>query len=81
MDENRPECGSPSPASAFVNSFGEFGEPAPGIAAAIREHKDRVRAFSRGLVPDETTADQLFSLVDGATVRARPAKVLLAAQG
>ena len=26
---------------AFVNSFGEFGEPAPGIAAVIRKHKDR----------------------------------------
>ncbi len=79
---------------AFINSFGEFGEPAPGIAAAIREHKDQVRAYLRGLVPDQTTADQLFSLVEGATVLAaitgnpgeagtarEAAKVLLAAQG
>jgi AcrR family transcriptional regulator len=79
---------------AFVNSFGEFGEPAPGVAAAIREHKDHVRAYLRGLVPDEATADQLFSLVEGATVLAaitgdpgeastarEAAKVLLAAQG
>ncbi|WP_284743192.1 TetR/AcrR family transcriptional regulator [Amycolatopsis sp. RTGN1] len=79
---------------AFVNSFGEFGEPAPGVAAAIREHKDHVRAYLRGLVPDQATADQLFSLVEGATVLAaitgdpgeantarEAAKVLLAAQG
>ena len=79
---------------AFVNSFGEFGEPAPGIAAAIRKHKDEVRAYLRGLVPDHGAADQLFSLVEGATVLAAitgdpgeastaraAAKVLLAAQG
>ncbi|WP_410621354.1 TetR/AcrR family transcriptional regulator [Amycolatopsis sp. cmx-8-4] len=79
---------------AFVNSFGEFGEPAPGIAAAIRKHKDELRAYLRGLVADHTTADQLFSLVEGATVLAAitgdpgeastaraAAKVLLAAHG
>ena len=55
---------------AFVNSFGEFGEPAPGIAAAIRKHKTEVRAYLRGLVPDQRLADQLFSLVEGATVLA-----------
>lgn len=79
---------------AFINSFGEFGEPAPGVAAAIREHKDRLRAYLRGLVPNKTTADQLFSLVEGATVLAaitgdpgeantarEAAKVLLATQG
>ncbi|WP_328443809.1 TetR/AcrR family transcriptional regulator [Amycolatopsis sp. NBC_00438] len=79
---------------AFVNSFGEFGEPAPGIAAAIRKHKDELRAYLRGLVPDHGVADQLFSLVEGATVLAAitgdpgeastaraAAKVLLAAQG
>jgi AcrR family transcriptional regulator len=55
---------------AFVNSFGEFGEPAPGIAAAIRKHKTEVRAYLRGLVPDQSLADQLFSLVEGATVLA-----------
>src|SRR2546423_643210 len=36
---------------AFINSFGEFGEPAPGIAAAIRKHKDHVRAYLRDLGP------------------------------
>ncbi|WP_410591344.1 TetR/AcrR family transcriptional regulator [Amycolatopsis sp. lyj-23] len=55
---------------AFINSFGEFGEPAPGIAAAIRRHKDEVRAYLRGLVPDQGLADQLFTLVEGATVLA-----------
>jgi AcrR family transcriptional regulator len=55
---------------AFVNSFGEFGEPAPGIAAAIRKHKDEVRAYLRGLVPSRTVADQLFALAEGATVLA-----------
>jgi AcrR family transcriptional regulator len=79
---------------AFINSFGEFGEPAPGIAAAIRRHKAEVRAYLRGLVPGGGPADQLFSLVEGATVLAaitgdpgeattarEAAKVLLAAQG
>lgn len=78
---------------AFINSFGEFGEPAPGIAAAIREHKDEVRAYLRGLVPGHA-ADQLFSLVEGATVLAaitgnpaeadtarEAAEAVLAAQG
>jgi AcrR family transcriptional regulator len=55
---------------AFINSFGEFGEPAPGIAAAIRKHKDEVRAYLRTLVPSAPLADQLFSLMEGATVLA-----------
>ncbi|MEV6878790.1 TetR/AcrR family transcriptional regulator [Amycolatopsis sp. NPDC051128] len=79
---------------AFINSFGEFGEPAPGIAAAIRRHKAEVRAYLHDLVPGGGLADQLFSLVEGATVLAAitgdpgeattargAAKVLLAAQG
>ncbi|MCR6489364.1 TetR/AcrR family transcriptional regulator [Amycolatopsis sp. OK19-0408] len=78
---------------AFINSFGEFGEPTPGIAAAIREHKEEVRAYLGGLVPGRA-ADQLFSLVEGATVLAaitgnpgeadtarEAAKAVLAAQG
>lgn len=55
---------------AFINSFGEFGDPAPGVAAAIRHHKDEVRAYLRGLIRDKSTADQVFSLVEGATVLA-----------
>lgn len=55
---------------AFVNSFGEFGTPAPGVAAAIQRHKDEVRAYVRRLVGDDTLADQLFALMEGATVLA-----------
>ncbi|MFD9888780.1 TetR/AcrR family transcriptional regulator [Amycolatopsis sp. NPDC059027] len=55
---------------AFINSFGEFGEPSPGVLAAIRKHKDEVRAYIRELVPDPPLADQLFSLMEGATVLA-----------
>lgn len=55
---------------AFINSFGEFGEPAPGIAAAIRAHKAEVRAYLRGLISDRGVADQVFSLLEGATVLA-----------
>ncbi|WP_410674698.1 TetR/AcrR family transcriptional regulator [Amycolatopsis sp. cmx-4-68] len=79
---------------AFINSFGEFGEPAPGVAAAIREHKEQVRAYLRGLVSGQNRADQLLSLVEGATVLAaitgdpgeastarEAAKALLATQG
>lgn len=55
---------------AFVNSFGEFGEPSSGIAAAIRKHMDEVRAYLRELVPEVSLADQLFTLVEGATVLA-----------
>ncbi|QRP44571.1 TetR/AcrR family transcriptional regulator [Amycolatopsis sp. FDAARGOS 1241] len=55
---------------AFVNSFGEFGTPAPGVAAAIQHHKDEVRGYLRTLVGEEAPADQLFSLMEGATVLA-----------
>ncbi|MDT8915705.1 TetR/AcrR family transcriptional regulator [Amycolatopsis sp. PS_44_ISF1] len=55
---------------AFVNSFGEFGKPASGVAAAIRKHKDEVRGYLRGLVPSPILGDQLFALVEGATVLA-----------
>ncbi|HEV7974524.1 TetR/AcrR family transcriptional regulator [Amycolatopsis sp.] len=59
---------------AFVNSFGELGPTAPGVAAAVRLHKELVHAYLLGLTgavavknPEEL-ADQLLSLVDGATV-------------
>ncbi|MEV8613657.1 TetR/AcrR family transcriptional regulator [Amycolatopsis sp. NPDC051373] len=55
---------------AFVNSFGEFGTLAPGVATAIHNHKDEVRAYLRRLVADDDLADQLFSLMEGATVLA-----------
>lgn len=59
---------------AFINSFGELGSTAPGVAAAVRYHKELVHAYLLELTravaikkPDEL-ADQLLSLVDGATV-------------
>jgi AcrR family transcriptional regulator len=57
---------------AFINSFGELGATSPSIVAAVREHKANVRAYLLGLtreldLPDEL-ADQLLTLVDGATV-------------
>ncbi|HWD04463.1 MAG TPA: TetR/AcrR family transcriptional regulator [Amycolatopsis sp.] len=55
---------------AFVNSFGEFGTPAPGVSAAIQHHKDEVRAYVRRLVGETDLADQLFALMEGATVLA-----------
>jgi len=57
---------------AFINSFGELGPTYPSVTAAVREHKANVRAYLLGLTraidrPDEL-ADQLLTLVDGATV-------------
>lgn len=52
---------------AFVNSFGELGEPSPGIAEAIRLHKDEVRRYLIGLT-DEVLGNRLFTLLEGATV-------------
>ncbi|MEC3973845.1 TetR/AcrR family transcriptional regulator [Amycolatopsis sp. H20-H5] len=52
---------------AFVNSFGEFGDPSPGVAAAIRLHSGEVRRYLIGLT-DEVLGDRLFTLLEGATV-------------
>ncbi|SDZ16658.1 DNA-binding transcriptional regulator, AcrR family [Amycolatopsis xylanica] len=52
---------------AFINSFGELGSPAPGIAAAIRLHKNEVRRYLRGLSAD---GDRIFVAMEGATVLA-----------
>jgi AcrR family transcriptional regulator len=59
---------------AFINSFGELGSTAPGVAAAVRLHKELVHAYLLELttavaVKDpEELANQLLSLLDGATV-------------
>lgn len=67
---------------AFINSYGELGSTAPAVAAAVRHHKEAVRAYLLGLTRElgadslghrevkELTelADQLLALVDGATV-------------
>ncbi|WP_199433518.1 TetR/AcrR family transcriptional regulator [Qaidamihabitans albus] len=61
---------------AFVNSFGELGTDSPRIAAAIRLHKDAVRGYLRSLTERLDVADpyalaeQLFTLLEGATVLA-----------
>jgi AcrR family transcriptional regulator len=55
---------------AFINAFGELGATSPGVAAAARAHKDRLRRYLRTLVSDAALADQLLMLVDGATVSA-----------
>ncbi|WP_158887431.1 TetR/AcrR family transcriptional regulator [Amycolatopsis anabasis] len=57
---------------AFLNAFGELGAEAPGVAAAVREHKEAVLAYLRELTdrPDvddpAALARQLLALVDGA---------------
>ncbi|RSM89629.1 TetR/AcrR family transcriptional regulator [Kibdelosporangium aridum] len=53
---------------AFINSFGELGTTSPKIAAVAQHHKDELREFLRGLVEDDTAADQLLLLVEGAIV-------------
>ncbi|ASR37576.1 TetR family transcriptional regulator [Prauserella marina] len=59
---------------AFINSFGELGSTSPVIAEAGIRHKDRLREYLRDLVSQlevtdvDKLTDQLFSLVEGATV-------------
>ncbi|WP_020671064.1 TetR/AcrR family transcriptional regulator [Amycolatopsis nigrescens] len=56
---------------AFINSFGELGSGAPGVLAAVREHKTALHAYLLGLVSgDRPLADQLLALVEGSTVTA-----------
>jgi AcrR family transcriptional regulator len=57
---------------AFINSFGELGAGSPPVVAVAREHKDALRHYLIGLLPEiperdrETTADHLLLLIDGA---------------
>ncbi|CAM3333483.1 TetR/AcrR family transcriptional regulator [Kibdelosporangium persicum] len=53
---------------AFINSFGELSATSPKITAVARHHKDEVRAYLRGLLRDDSTADQVLLLVEGAIV-------------
>lgn len=61
---------------AFINSLGELGASSPGVASAVRQHKqavnDYIASLLDGLPADETTelAAQLLLLVDGATTTA-----------
>ncbi|UBU12704.1 TetR/AcrR family transcriptional regulator [Nonomuraea gerenzanensis] len=54
----------------FVNAYGELGATSEAVAEVVRGHKRRLRAYLRGLVADDLTAEQLLVLVDGATVTA-----------
>ncbi|GHF15056.1 TetR family transcriptional regulator [Amycolatopsis deserti] len=53
---------------AFINSFGELGEGAPGVARVVREHKELVRDYLRSLAGADELGDQIFALLEGATV-------------
>ncbi|MFD4251708.1 TetR/AcrR family transcriptional regulator [Amycolatopsis thermoflava] len=53
---------------AFINSFGELGDGSPRVAAVVREHKDLVRDYLRALAGSDELGDQIFALVEGATV-------------
>ncbi|MCE7006704.1 TetR/AcrR family transcriptional regulator [Kibdelosporangium philippinense] len=53
---------------AFINSFGELSATSPKITAIVQYHKDELRDFLRGLVNDDSLADQLLVLVEGAIV-------------
>lgn len=61
---------------AFANSFGEFGDSAPGVAAVAREHLEALRGYLTELaaaLPVEEpaeVAEQLLILVQGATTTA-----------
>jgi len=61
---------------AFANSFGEFGDSAPAVAAVAREHLEALRRYLRTLadaLPVESPsvlAEQLLVLVQGATTTA-----------
>lgn len=59
---------------AFINSFGELGSGSARVAAAARRHKDAVRGYLRelsenaGAADPDLLAEQLLTLVEGATV-------------
>ncbi|GAB3564449.1 helix-turn-helix domain-containing protein [Amycolatopsis endophytica] len=53
---------------AFLNAWGELGESVPGVARVVREHKDLVRAYLRSVAGSDDLGDQIFTLVEGATV-------------
>ncbi|WP_406110063.1 TetR/AcrR family transcriptional regulator [Kitasatospora purpeofusca] len=55
---------------AFVNSYGELGATAPGVAAAARRHKEALRDYLTGLADDAGgpagTGVRLTLLAEGA---------------
>lgn len=59
---------------AWINAFGELGGGAPGVVAAVRRHKARLRDCITRLVATTGTnavvAEALFLLVEGSMVTA-----------
>lgn len=59
---------------AWINAHGELGSVQPGVARAVREHKDAFRRYLVGLVADagypDDVADAVYLLAEGATVTA-----------
>jgi len=58
----------------FINSFGELGATSPGVAAAVREHKESFQQYARDVVreaglPDDV-ALQVVLLAEGAQTTA-----------
>lgn len=59
---------------AFINSFGELGATSPGVAAAVREHKESFQRYALEVVreaglPDDV-ALQVVLLAEGAQTTA-----------
>jgi AcrR family transcriptional regulator len=59
---------------AWINAHGELGSILPGVARAVREHKDAFRRYLAGLVADagypDDVADAVHLLAEGAMVTA-----------
>ncbi|MFI6924304.1 TetR/AcrR family transcriptional regulator [Nonomuraea spiralis] len=60
----------------FANAFAELGAGSAVVRTAVREHKERLRAYLRSLSEEAGAedpgllAEQLLTLIDGATVTA-----------
>ncbi|MEU1394314.1 MULTISPECIES: TetR/AcrR family transcriptional regulator [unclassified Nonomuraea] len=60
----------------FANAFAELGAGSAVVRTAVREHKERLRAYLRSLAEEAGAGDpgllaeQLLTLIDGATVTA-----------
>jgi AcrR family transcriptional regulator len=59
---------------AWINAHGELGSVLPGVAQAVRAHKEAFRRYLAGLVADagypDDVADAVYLLAEGAMVTA-----------
>ena len=55
---------------AFINSFGEFGDTDPAVAARARSHKQEFHAYLTTLLPTPAHADAIYLLAEGAITTA-----------